>query len=368
MNSRDRVMTALAFEEPDRVPLDYVGEAETTEALCRYYIAPDQESLLRTIGIDLRWIALPMTDGFPRTLPSGELEERLRFRRVTRIRAHTGYLSFSPLAQAETLADLQAHPWPDPTAVDTSELIRRCDKVGDYARLLNMTQCRMFFDAVDLLGMDKFMIWLVERPELVHWLMERLTDYSEKLCEKVFPAAREQVDMVRMVSDFGSQRSLLISPAMWREFAKPYFARVYQVARANDVKVFMHSDGAIRDIIPDLVEIGMDILNPIQVMAVGMDPAGLKQEFGDKMTFHGAIDVQNTLSFGSPEDVRNEVIDRINVLGPGGGFILCCSHSLLPEFPTENIVTMYKTALKYGRYPLSAQPIATNGAKSHLSN
>ncbi len=349
MNSRERVMTAIALEEPDRVPLDFNGEDEVVESLCKWYGVPDQEALFRRIGVDIRRIDLPLTDGFPRTLPNGEIEDRLRRRKSPRILGHSGYFTHAPLAEAETIADLEAHPWPDPTTVDTEELVRRCDAVGDHARML-MTSCRMYFDTIEMLGMEKYMMWLVERPEMVHWIMNRLTEYCEKLCERAFSVVRGRADTVWMLSDFGSQRSLLIRPAMWREFVKPYFARLYKLAHAYDLKVLMHSDGAIKDVIPDLIEIGMDVLNPIQVGAVGMDPAVLKKEFGRQTAFHGSIDVQSTLPFGTVEDVRNEVIDRINVLGAGGGFILSCSHSFLPEFPTENIVTMYETALEYGRY------------------
>jgi len=166
----------------------------------------------------------------------------------------------------------------------------------------------------------------------------------------LYPRLPGEIDAIQMVSDFGSQRSLLIQPATWRAFVRPPFERLFRCARAYGVHVMLHSDGAIRAVIPDLVDMGLEILNPIQVEAVGMEPRGLKRDFGDSLIFHGAIDIQQTLPFGSPEDVRNEVRERFHDLGAGGGYILSCSHSLLPDVPIENILAMYETARVECRY------------------
>ncbi len=342
MNSRERVMAAVGHELPDRLPLDYLAESEVTVALQRRLNVVDEEAVLEALGVDVRRIPVPYHDRGRKAkiLRSGETEDIWGIRRSG---SYGGYTSHHPLAHAATRADVEAHAWPDPDAVDVEAWRDLCRQAGDHARL-GGPDCRVFFDAIEMVGFEKFFTWLYDAPELVNLIMDRVTTYNETIMDRLFAYAPGELDIVMMVSDFGTQQSLLINPAMWRRLVRPHFERLFACARSHGVTVMLHSDGAIRAIIPDLVDMGLQLLNPIQVGATGMEPAGLKRGFGHQLAFHGAIDVQATLPFGTTEDVRAEVRARFLDLGAGGGYVCNCSHSLLPDVPLDNILAMYETA------------------------
>jgi uroporphyrinogen decarboxylase len=164
------------------------------------------------------------------------------------------------------------------------------------------------------------------------------------------------VDVVMVAEDLGSQDGPLISPETYRRMVKPAQKRVWQFIKSKTAaRLFLHSCGSVRKFIPDLIEIGVDILNPIQVAAADMSPAALRREYGKDLTFWGGgCDTQKVLTFGTPDDVEAEVRRRVSALGPGGGFVFNQIHNVQPQVPAENIVRMLDTALQYGRYPLHA--------------
>lgn len=373
LTSRERVLLALDHKEPDRVPLDYSADQEVTNALCEKLGLPDASALLRHFHVDIRRVGMPFVShrtavadplvpdgftslrgGFEVELPDGTLQNVFGTRRTAKgNRMHAGYPYYHPLAHVRTVADVEAHPWPNPDDVDYDSVPALCEEAsagGEYATL-GGPQCRIFHDAVDMVGMERFFILMAEEPEVAAAIIQHVSDYYYEVAKRFYAAARGKLDIAFSMSDLGTQRDLMISPAMWRRMVKPHFERLYRLAHEHGMRTFFHSDGAIRRIIPDLIEIGLDCLNPIQAGAVGMEPGSLKEEFGQRLAFHGSIDVQKTLPFGSTEDVQREVIDRLRTLGRGGGFILSCSHSLLADVPLDNIITMYETAYEYGFYP-----------------
>jgi uroporphyrinogen decarboxylase len=353
MTSRERVLTTLAHHEPDRLPSDYRAEPPVTAALASRLGVVGTEGVLDALGVDVRWVEVPYLAGHGnRRLPNGDLENVWGIRRTG---AHGGYTNYHPLANATCRDDLEAHPWPNPDLVDTEAWVRRVRAIGDRARF-GGPSCRVFFDAIELVGFEKFFAWLYDEPDLIHFLLNKVADYNEAQMHRLFPLVRGELDAVQMVSDFGTQQTLLIHPDMWRAFVRPPFERLFRCAKDYGVHAMLHSDGAIRAIIPDLIEMGLEILNPIQVGATGMDPVGLKRDFGEHLVFHGGIDIQQTLPFGTTADVRDEVMGHFRVLGAGGGWVMSCSHSLLPDVPIENIVTMYQTAREECRY--DRQPVA----------
>ena len=343
-------MLAIDHREADRVPIDWNGEPQVSAALQARLGLRSHEELLRHLHVDIRHAGIRLRGGrSARTvLPDGGEEDIWGVRRRHHP-LHGGYVYHHPLAHLETQADLDDYPWPDPDALEYESYPAIVDSLGDYARMGGWAN-RILWTGIELVGLEKFMVMLSEKPDLVHALFMRITDYYYEVGARSYPLVRGKLDIVSHGSDFGTQLDLWMSLPMWREFVKPYFARLFALAKENGFRVYLHSDGAIRKAIPDLIEIGLDVLNPIQVGAAGMDPAGLKRDFGDRLCFHGSVDVQKTLPFGTTEEVRREVIDRLQTLGPGGGFILSCSHSLLPDVPLQNIETMYDTAYRAGRY------------------
>ena len=350
MNSRERVLAAVAHAAPDRVPLDWNGEPQVSAGLRARLGLRTHEELLRYLGVDIRHVGLAFRSGrAPRsTLPDGGWEDIWGVRHRPN-ELHSGYVYYHPLAELASEADLDAYAWPDPDALDYDAYPAALDAAGDYFRIGGWGN-RILWTGIELVGMERFLFMLIEQPELVHTLLGRITDYYYEVATRCYPRVRGKLDAVSHGSDFGTQLDLIISLPMWREFCRPYFERMFRLAREHGFLVYLHSDGAIRRAIPDLIAMGLDILNPIQVGAAGMDPAGLKRDFGDRLSFHGGIDVQRTLPFGSPDDVRAEVRQRIAELGRGGGYILSCSHSLLPDVPQANILAMYDEAAQAGRY------------------
>jgi len=190
------------------------------------------------------------------------------------------------------------------------------------------------------------LIDLLRNPQFTHRLYEKITEFYLEFNRRCFEEAGDLIDIFMMGEDLGTQEGLLVSPRVFRQFIKPYLARHVRLAKRYGIRVMLHSCGAIRALIPELVEIGIDILNPIQVRAKGMKPEELKREFGDRLSFHGGIDIQKTLPLGTPEDVRAEVRNRVQTLGKGGGYILCSTHNIQADTPIENILAMYEEAKK----------------------
>jgi len=198
-----------------------------------------------------------------------------------------------------------------------------------------------------LRGMENLLTDFMINEEFANTLLDVITDIR---CFQAEKFAQTGVDILRLGDDVGSQKTTLISPQLWRRYLKPRLRKIIQVAKAAnpDIHIFYHSDGYIEPIIPDLIQIGVDILNPIQPEC--MDPAKLKHLYGDKLSFWGTIGCQKTMPFGSPEDVRQEVKFRLETVGQGGGLLLAPTHILEPEVPWENVLAFFEGIEKYGRY------------------
>jgi len=195
--------------------------------------------------------------------------------------------------------------------------------------------------------MEQLMMDFVLNPDFAHTLLRRVAD---AFCESAANVARWGCDVAAFHDDVGAQKSLQMSPAMWREFVKPNFARIIKAAREikPDIIWFYHSDGCVTEIIEELIEIGVDVLNPIQPEV--MDPAALKKQYGDRLAFNGTISIQQTLPFGTVQDVRDEVRERIETVGVGGGLLIAPSHCVQPEVPIENLLAFAQAVRDFGTY------------------
>jgi Uroporphyrinogen-III decarboxylase len=199
-----------------------------------------------------------------------------------------------------------------------------------------------------LRGEEQAFIDLVENPDIVHYCLDRLFDLAYQTTLRIFETIPGAVLITYVAEDLGGQEGLMYSPGQIREFLLPRMKRMMDLTREHGSFVFHHSDGAIREILPDLIEAGIQVLNPVQWRCRGMDREGLKRDFGDRLVFHGAVDNQQTLPFGTVEDVRQEVLDNLRILGEGGGYILAPCHNIQAVGPPENVVAMYETGYEYG--------------------
>jgi uroporphyrinogen decarboxylase len=356
MNSRERVLTALNHAEPDRVPLDLWFTSEVETLLAAEYGGQRGVNLRVALGHDLVMTSSPNIGASYEVAGTPEeyvCEWGVRWRWITnpaggRYTEAVGH----PLAGAR---DLASYAMPDPLGpsaqaiyAEARDLVTRYGKTHAVFGSLYQT----IFEAAWLLrGLENLLTDMARNPDFAHELFERLTRYSLAAGRAL---AATGVDVIWLGDDFGTQRGMLVSPRMWRTFIKERYARVIaSLKQVNpSLKIAYHCDGNIEPIIPELIEIGLDVLNPVQPLS--MDPAELKRRYGRRLAYWGTVDVQRTFPFGTPEDVAREVRQRIETVGRGGGFVLCSAHRVQPGTPLANIEAYYRAAREYGRYPVQA--------------
>ena len=363
MDSRERVKLALAHQEPDRVPIDYWATTEINERLLRHLGLSSQEEILQHFDVDFRYIAGPRYTGpEPAVRPDGSVEDHWG---VPRVRVTVGagdaeaayrdVLDF-PLQHLKSLEEIRDYPkWPSPDWFDYDvvraqvEDARRTGKavifMGD--RLNRVAQLK---PAMYLRGVEQILLDLVMAPEIAEYVFQRVTEFYLEYARRTFEAAGDGLDIFMTGDDFGTQNGLFISPEMWRRFLRPGFESFLRLGKKHGYHVAHHSCGSIKPIIGDMIECGLDVLNPLQPEARDMDRRDIKERFGQRLAFHGSISIQRTLPFGSPDDVRQEVRERFETLAPGGGLIFCTAHNIQADTPLENVLALFDAYRDLGRY------------------
>lgn len=380
LTPRERVLTALAHEAPDRVPI-VIGASNATGIKMGPYRelkallgidAPDawlydwpelgtaalDEATLRRLHADVRGV---------RDVEPASVLERNRTRP-----AHSDYVNswgsgaveiapgewfpmVEPLAEANAIDALDAVPWPDmddPTRVAAmrAEASRLVD-AGEYAVMVTPWLLFPLERAFAMQGMDRFLMNAALEPEFAAALLRRITDLCIQLMNHVLDEVGDLADIVKIGDDLGTQQSLLMSPTMYRNLLKPLHAELIAAIKSRTAaKVFFHTDGDVFPLLDDLVEIGVDILNPIQTSAGKMaDLATLKGRYGRSLILCGGIDTQRILPHGTPDEVAAEVRRVIAELGPGGGYLLASVHTIMNDVPAANILAMVDAAVAPGR-------------------
>ncbi len=350
MNHRERVMAALRREEPDRVPFFYRDVPEVESRLCRDLGLPDREALLRHLDIDFRWVA-PRYVGPPLSDP-GTGRQRLIWgleQQFVRFSGEAGYWEYvcHPLIDCHDPAALDDYTWPRLEWFDFSALAGQADDSAGYAIMTapGPASPAIFQTPLQaMVGEERSLTDLYLNPDFTHALIDRIMAFVHPFVDRMLEAAGGRIDLMRIGDDFGTQRGLLMGPAQWREFIQPPLRRLAQTARKHGARLYLHSCGAVRDLIPDLIETGVDVLDPVQVKAAGMVPAELKAEFGSRLCFSGGVDEQELLPRGTPAQVRAGVLELLDAMGPGGGFFVGPTHNFQDDIPTDNILAMYEAA------------------------
>ena len=342
MNAKERVISTFKHREPDRVPLWYGASDGLTARLTQQCNVPDEEALMQRLHIDFRRVHERYV---------GPQLGTKNYWGVERGGGYYGQPLTHPLAGVETVEQVEAFAgWPSPDWFDFSHLRQECEPWRDYA-IIGGPWVVVFTDATELVGMSEFFMKMHTHPEVMHAVMQKVSDFYYELAVRFFETAGDLLDIFFFGDDVGTQQSMIISLPHWREFCKPHVERFLKLGRQAGLKTMFHSCGAVRKMIPDVIELGLDALNPVQVRARGMDLRELKTEFGTRMAFHGGFDHQQVLPFGSEPDVRAEVHRIIDIMAPGGGYCLAPSHDLmLDNFPPQNVIAMYDEAYQYGRY------------------
>ncbi|MCL1818310.1 MAG: hypothetical protein FWG35_05210 [Spirochaetaceae bacterium] len=372
MTSKERVLTALDRREADRVPLDIGGINNTTmhhsiqtalkqrlnlqdngteiRATGQGVVVPD-ESLLEYFGADSRSLyfdeSLPWADN-----GDGTFTDMWGIGQKLNPDGYYYNMCFHPLQNAETAADIAAYEFPPLTPRMTHGLRERAKKLSDKCLILEGFREPMFGLPSWLRGMENFYVDLALEDEKCGLLLDRILEYYKSFIDYIMAEVGEYVDIVKFADDMGSQESLLLSPQSYRAIIKPRQAKLYgYVKQKYNKKVLLHCCGAIRPIIGDLIEIGVDALNPVQISANGMDPAELKAEFGGAITFWGGgIDTQSVLNGASPEEVKRQVKKNLRSFKPGGGYVFAQVHNIVPGVPIDNILAMYEAYKECAAY------------------
>ncbi len=361
MTSRDRVLQSIAHKPTDRAPADYGAHQEVTDGLIEKLGVADTEELLVSLGVDMRRIGFSHRQPITGPDPDGYMQTMWgpRCRETDPGDGLPNYIS--PFTEATSIDDVHAHAWPDAKALDYSQVRQQCRKHhGNYATF-GAPWSPFFHEVGWLIGQEEFMVWMHTKPDVVHAIIQHVVDYEVEATRLFLEAADGLLDITYFGNDFGTQRGLFISPQMWQEFIRGPLKRYFDVSHDYGCKVMKHSCGAIRDIIPWLIEDGVDILDPIQVAAAGMDLAGLVKDFGADICFHGGVDTQRTLPFGSTDDVRAEVRSYLDVTRDDGGYILCGSQSFIEDIPLDNILAIYdenQKSIQQGVAPRRGKPHA----------
>ena len=346
MTSKERWLAVLSRGKPDRLPMDYWATEEATQKVLRFLGCSDEWEMFERLHIDRPVTVQPRHIG-----PPIEPGYDMYGRRYEDVDYGTGVYSecvYHPLAQYDSVEEIERnYTWPTADWFDYSVIPDQIKGKKQYP--VQGGGSEPFLVYKDLRGMEQAYMDLIVNPELVHYCLDKLFDFCYENTLRIYETASEQVNISYVAEDFGGQEDLLLSPRMIREFFIPRMKRMIDLAHQAGAYAFFHSDGAIRKIIPDMIEAGIDVLNPIQWRCKGMERRELKQDFGDQVVFHGGVDNQYTLAFGSVEEVREEVVYNIQVLGKGGGHILAPCHNIQAVSSPENVVTMYETGYEHGQ-------------------
>jgi len=351
MNSRERMLAAINHEPCDRVPTDIWATGEVWQKL-REHFGPEADiSALLHIdsfaGCDAKYIGP--------ALPETPANEGVNFWGIRTRRQDYGTGVYYeqcawPLAAATTIDDLEQYTWPSADWFDYSEM-RAQAQAGHEAKALQCGYMAPFYFHNLLRGLEQSLMDPLDDAEFTRHFLTRLSDFFYTYHLRMFETCAGLIDVAQVTDDLGSQTGPLISLETFREFYKPHVQRFIDLCHGFGIKVFHHDDGAIRTFLPDLVEMGIDILNPVQWVCPGMELGGLKRDFGHALCFHGGIENQQILPFGTPDEVRAEVRHNIdNLASDGTGYILAPCHNIQPVTSVENIIAMYDEAWEYGRF------------------
>jgi uroporphyrinogen decarboxylase len=379
MNSRERIIAALNHQEPDRIPYDlgstqvstihvvayqrlreYLGMPKVEPTICDVVqqLALPDDDLIEKLGVDVRGL-FPLNSHNWKINPV-EVDDALEFvdewgmlqRRPKDVLYYSVWRS--PLAdESVTIDDVHKYHFPD--TGDPARIIGLRDLALKYraehkAVMIKGVLAGIFEMSQRVRGMQNIMMDLANNPDLACAFLDKMVELKIKFWEMALPQLGDLVDVISEADDYGTQESQLVSPRMFRQIFKPRLATLLKRIKelAPNAKIFFHSDGNLRPILPDFAEIGVDILNPIHISAKGMEPAALKKDFGNQFVFWGGgVETQSVLPFGTPQQVKENVKKNINALAPGGGYVFNTIHNIQADVPPENVMAMIEAMREF---------------------
>lgn len=335
MNSRQRIRTIIAGEAADRVGF-WLGKphVDTEPIYLKAFGQKDMEGVRRLLHDDFRWFCPQWTSyKHPEGRPIWDMQ-----RKGKELSAEGVF------ADCEDVQEVKNFDWPNPDYLDFSETLEILQNAGDVYRASGFW-CPFFHELADFFGMENYFIKMYTHPEVVHAVTRHMIDFYLEANRRFFEQAGDLIDAFFFGNDFGTQLDLLISPELFKEFVFPYFKELTEQGHEYGYQVILHSCGSIYKVIPQLIEMGVDALHPLQAKASNMDAEILAREFKGKITFIGGIDTQQVLVHATPDEVKQEVRRVKKLLGPC--LVVSPSHeALLPNVPPENVKAMAETAVE----------------------
>jgi uroporphyrinogen decarboxylase len=355
-SARQRVLTALSHEQPDRVPFswNFGPTPEMTEVLQDYMKLESVNWYLFASLVDDVIQVSPRYTG-TRLAANTDMWGIERGSQSYGNGVYDEIVNY-PLANVKDISEIEAYPWPDPLVYDYPsfrEKILRTDPDYSKAHKLAINVCGNPFEIYCwMTGLEQSMLNLILYPELVHVTLDIITGFFEVRLQHALKNTDDLVDILYFADDLGGQHNLLMSPQIYRDMVKPYHKRLFNLGHqlAPNAHIMFHSDGAVFDIIPELMDAGMDVLEAVQTDCVGMSPTLLKSTYGQEICFHGGISVQSLLPFSTQEEVAKECKHLVKIFGKGGGYIAAPSHAIQVGTPPENVVSMLQTVLDEETY------------------
>lgn len=342
MTSRERVLRAIEHKETDRLPRDFSANQPIIDGLLKKLNLPNVAALSDYFKSDMAFLGAeykcPYTDG----------------RNVFGISSHVSSDNKTaqvdhPLANVQTLDEVEAYAWPNPDWVDLDVIRQPLIEARKSGRFVVCSSWGSIFgETYRLMAMDNFMMGLVLIPEVVHAIIRKLTDFFLEVDHRIFTEFKGLIDMSFHGNDMGTQLSLMFSRDMFLEFFAGPLKEMTDQAKSFGLKTMMHSCGAIEAVMPDIINCGYDVLDPVQFTAVGMSPEILKPKYGKDLCFHGCISAQKVLPLGTVEEVRQHVKDVCQVMKPGGGYIFVSDQHITSDSPLANVLAMYEAIEELG--------------------
>lgn len=350
-SSKERVLAAVNHRETDRTAITFDAEKEVYAALHQRLGCGSREELFDRLNVDT-WMILPKNFIYPES-ENGKKEKRATWGWKAVVAEYSGgtydELSASPLAGKESISDIRNYPWPDQDALDFSHMPAEAEAHRERAIIAPFAY-GPYFISTFVRGLEDLMIDFAIRKEYAHYLIDTITERVLMFLEKMLGENGAGIDIVYMADDYCSQLAPLFSPDTFKEFVTPYLTKVVEIAHKHDKKFLLHVCGAVRRLLPMIIDAGVDLLEPVQVRAEGMDPAGLKRDFGNDICFYGGVDLQELLCRGTTAQVSDETKRLIDILGKGGGYVVGPGHTYIQiDAPLENILAMYEAASSYRR-------------------
>ena len=340
MTPRERQLAAIRHEVPDRIPVDAINIETEPEIAEHLNIKPD--AVRDRLGIDGRIVGAGYTGVVREPVDGVGVSEW-----GTLNTGDYGTGREAPLAGAATVAQIERHAWPDPDHYDYTSAAETARSLSRYA-VRGPYWHPLFCGVCDLFGMETAMMHLVAQPVLFEAALDRIFEITFDYCRRLLDACGDAMPILCLGDDFATQRGLMISPAQWRRFLKPRFARLFALGRESGRHVWFHSCGDITSILPDLIDVGMDVWETVQLHTLPIPAAKLKSEFGRDIAFFGGINTQH-LPYATPDAVRDETRHCIEMLGEGGGYICGPDHHIKPDVPAANTVALFDTATAFRR-------------------